>query len=211
MDIFKKIQKSGNPLETARLLLAPLCKKKTNNYIKNCALCSTNHKDRDISYGNPNANILIISDYATDIQEYKDYFKSLLNDSEIDQKDLFFINSVNCVCKRSDGAYRMPSLEEMTKCKRYAKYCIEFVKPRIIISMGATTLNQFTPDNVNIIEHIDNATSYMGIKTLITYSIRDLYNFSELDTENELDNKVNKVVDTFNKAQRYIDFIRKEE
>lgn len=208
-DIFNEIKRSGNPLETARIMLASTCKQKVDSYISNCTLCSTVHKNKQITYGNCNANIMIISDYATDIKEYKEYFKQLLNNSNIDQKDIFIINAVNCICKRSDGKNRMPTIEELTKCKNYTKYCIEFVKPRIIISMGATTLNQFVPDNVNIIEHIDNSTSYCGIKTLVTYSIRDIYNFSEIDSDEELDKKINTIIETFNKAQNYINNIRR--
>lgn len=198
---FKQIIGSDNPLETARVMLAPYNHQKVNDYINNCTLCKNNCKKQN-SYGNSNANILIISDYATDIPEYKEYFKYLLDNSEINQNDIYVTNAVNCICKRSDGESRMPTFTELNNCKRYTEFIIDFVKPRIIISMGATALNQFTPDNVNILENIDKNTCYKGIHTIITYSIRDIFNFDKYDEP--IDDKINEIIDSFNKAQQYI-------
>ena len=74
---FKAIIGSDNPLETARLLLAPYNMQTLNTKVDTCTLCNNVNK-RDASYGNPNARILIITDYATDIQEYKKCFKIYL-------------------------------------------------------------------------------------------------------------------------------------
>ena len=198
---FKSIIGSDNPLETARVILAPYNHKKVNDLISNCMLCN-NNCEKQLTYGNSNANILIISDYATDIPEYADYFKFLLNESNIDQNDIFVVNAVNCVCKRSDGNERIPTFKELSNCKRYSEFVIDFVKPRVIISMGATALNQFTPDNVNILENIDKNTCYKGIHTIITYSVRDLFNF--VDFDEPIDDKINEVIESFNKAQQFI-------
>ena len=198
---FKSIIGSDNPLETARVILAPYNHKKVNDLISNCMLCN-NNCEKQLTYGNSNANILIISDYATDIPEYANYFKFLLDESNIDQNDIFVVNAVNCVCKRSDGNERIPTFKELSNCKRYSEFVIDFVKPRVIISMGATALNQFTPDNVNILENINKNTCYKGIHTIITYSVRDLFNF--VDFDEPIDDKINEVIESFNKAQQFI-------
>ena len=99
---FKAIIGSDNPLETARVLLAPYNMQTLNTKVNKCTLCNDKNK-RDMSYGNPNAHILIITDYATDIQEYKNLFKDLLNRSNIVQSDIFITPSVRCICKRSDN------------------------------------------------------------------------------------------------------------
>jgi uracil-DNA glycosylase family 4 len=198
---FKSIIGSDNPLETARVILAPYNHKRVNDLIDSCSLCNNNCKKR-LTYGNSNANILIISDYATDIPEYDEYFKYLLDNSDIDQNDIYVTNAVNCICKRSDGQERIPTFKELSNCKRYTEFVIDFVKPRVIISMGATSLNQFTPDNVNILENIDKNTCYKGIHTIITYSIRDIFNFEKYDEPT--DDKINDIIESFNKAQQYI-------
>ena len=198
---FKSIIGSDNPLETARVILAPYNHKKVNDLISNCMLCN-NNCEKQLTYGNSNANILIISDSATDIPEYANYFKFLLDESNIDQNDIFVVNAVNCVCKRSDGNERIPTFKELSNCKRYSEFVIDFVKPKVIISMGATALNQFTPDNVNILENINKNTCYKGIHTIITYSVRDLFNF--VDFDEPIDDKINEVIESFNKAQQFI-------
>ena len=198
---FKAIIGSDNPLETARVMLAPYNMQVLNTKINTCTLCSSTN-NKEISYGNPNANILIITDYATDIQEYKDLFKDLLNRSNIVQSDIFITSSVRCICKRSDNKYRLPSYTELKNCKQYTDFTIDFVKPDVIISMGATALNQFIPDNVNFLENVNKDTYYKGIFTLITYSVRDIFNFNKLNEPT--DDKIDHIINILNKAQKYV-------
>ena len=198
---FKYIIGSDNPLETARVLLAPYNMQNINNKISVCNQCANNCK-KSLTYGNPNADILIISDYATDIPDYKKMFNEILEYSKIDKNNIYFINAVSCICKRSDGSNRLPGYTELKNCKQYTEYAIDFVKPKIIISMGATALNQFTPDNVNVLENIEKYTYYKGIYTLITYSVRDIFNFSKLNEPTE--DKIDSIINTFNKAQEFI-------
>ena len=199
--IFKAIIGSDNPLETARVMLAPYNMQVLNTKINTCTLCSSTN-NKEISYGNPNANILIITDYATDIQEYKDLFKDLLNRSNIVQSDIFITSSVRCICKRSDNKYRLPSYTELKNCKQYTDFTIDFVKPDVIISMGATALNQFIPDNVNFLENVNKDTYYKGIFTLITYSVRDIFNFNKLNEPT--DDKIDHIINILNKGQKYV-------
>lgn len=199
---FKYIIGSENPLETARVMLAPYNMKVVNDKISACVLCNNNCK-KNVSYGNPNANILIISDYSTDIQEYKDLFKDILDYSSINQNDIYCTQAVSCICKRTDGQNRLPSYTELKNCKQYTDFIIDFVKPKIIISMGATALNQFTPDNVNILENVSKNSYYKGIFTLITYSVRDIFNFKKMNEST--DDKIDQIIDTLNKAQKMID------
>ena len=198
---FKAIIGSDNPLETARVLLAPYNMQTLNTKVKACTLCSSTNC-KEMSYGNPNANILIITDYATDIQEYKNLFKDLLNRSNIVQSDIFITPSVRCICKRSDNEYRLPSYTELKNCKQYTDFTIDFVKPDVIISMGATALNQFIPDNVNFLENVEKDTYYKGIFTLITYSVRDIFNFRKLNEPT--DDKIDHIINILNKAQKYV-------
>ena len=199
--IFKSIIGSENPLETARVMLAPYNMKVVNDKISACVLCN-NNCEKNISYGNPNASILIISDYSTNMQDYNNLFKELIDYSNLDKNDIYYTQAVNCICKRSDGQNRLPSYTELKNCKQYTDFIIDFVKPKVIISMGATALNQFTPDNVNILENISKNTYYKGIYTLVTYSVRDIFNFQKLNEPT--DDKIDQIIDTFNKAQNMV-------
>lgn len=212
MDKLNKIKASANPLEEARKALAPICSKKMNNCIIRCNKCNTASQSKDIGYGNSDANILIISDYATNNTDYKKYFKELLNNSNINQKDIYCINAVNCICTRKNKEElieRLPSLEELNNCKVYSKYAIDFIKPKIIIIMGAAALNQYSYDNVNLIQNAGADTYICGIKSLVTYSTRDIFNLTKMDNDN-VDDAIEQIINTFNKAQEYIDDLRGE-
>lgn len=203
---FKRIIGSDNPLETARMLLAPYNHQKVNDNIIKCTLCDSQY-ERRLGYGNSNANILIISDYASDIHTYEKLFKEIIDYSIIDKNDIYVTNAVRCICKRSDGNSRMPTYTELNNCKQYTDFIIDFVKPKVIISMGATTLNQFTPDNINLLNNVDKNTYYKGIFTLITYSVRDIFNFQKIGEETE--DKIDSIIKNFNKAQEYIEVNKK--
>lgn len=204
--LYEILVNSSNPLETARKIVAPFCKDRLNEYITNCEDCKTCSKDKVLASGNPDANILIIADNATDKEEVNNFFNELLNYSTIDKKDIFIIHSVSCICKRKDKdtyVERIPSIEEAKNCKYFIDYVIQFVRPRIIISMGATALNQYVP-NSNLIQNIDKVHKYNGIPAIITYSSNDLFTLSEYKTEEESEELVNKVIEAFDKAQKYI-------
>lgn len=202
---FKYIVGSDNPLETARKLLAPYNMQKVNDKIKSCKLCNNNNIKK-LCTGNADADILIILDYASDQKDYEEFFENLLKYSNINKKNIFVTYAVNCVCKRSDGAYRMPSYTELKNCKQYTDFVIDAVKPKVIISMGATSLNQFVPDNVNILDNIDKNTYYKGIHTIITYSVRDIFNFNKLNEPTE--EKIDEIIKSLNNAQEYVNNIK---
>ena len=206
MELLNLLANSDNPLESARKIVAPFCKDRLNEYILNCKDCKTCSNNKVLASGNPDANILIIADNATEKEEVNSFFNELLDYSNIDKKDIFIIHSVSCICKRKDkNEYieRIPSIEEAKNCKYFINYAIQFIRPRIIISMGATALNQYIP-NSNLIQNIDKMYEYNGIPTIITYSSSDLFKLSEIKSEKESEELVNTVINAFNKAQKYI-------
>lgn len=206
MELLNMLINSNNPLESARKIVAPFCKDKLNEYILECKDCKTCSESKILASGNPDANILIIADNATEKEEVNDFFNELLDYSNIDKDDIFIIHSVNCVCKRKDKdnyIERIPSIEEAKNCKYFIDYAIQFIRPRIIISMGATSLNQYIP-NSNLIQNIDKIYEFNGIPTIITYSSNDLFKLSEIKSEDGSQELVNTVINAFNKAQKYI-------
>lgn len=207
MDLYKLLANSDNPLESARKLVAPICKDKLNKYILNCKDCSSccNNK-KSLASGNPDANILIIADNATNKEDVNKLFTDMLDYSSINTNDVFIINSVSCICQRKDKdkyIERLPSLEEAKNCKYFIDYAIQFIRPRIIVSMGATALNQYIP-NTNLAKNINKTYKYNGIPSIITYSANDLYLLSNMLTEEETQNAVDLVIEALDKAQEYI-------
>ena len=203
------ILNTDNPLEAFRILHGDLLVNKLNLLIKDCGDCCTNYQ-KQYYYGNSNANILIINDNATNDKDIIDYFNTLLEMSEIDTDDIFVVNSVSCVTTRKDKGIeiqRIPSKKECNNCKCFLNQAIKIVNPRIIISLGATALNQFIPGS-NLLEYIKTRQVFNGIPTLINYSVKDLFDLTAYKTEDEIQEISCSILETFNEAAKYIQSIK---
>lgn len=209
LNLFEQ-QQFSNPLEEARKIVAPLCMKSLNDLIINCNDCN-NTFDKQIAYGNPNANIMIINDVATNNEDVKEYFNTLLDIAEINKNDLFIINSVSCVCQRkrqNEYEDRLPSLNEVNNCKYFIDYAIQFVRPRIIISMGATALSMFNKD-MTFLDAKNKFLQYNGIKTLVSFSVKDIFDLSKFQTEEENQVVADEVLNNLILAKEYVNNIRR--
>lgn len=176
-----------------------------NNKIKACAKCDNNfcHK---CYYGNANAKVLIINDNATNDKEIIDYYNDLLEMSDLDINDVLQVYAVSCVTTRKDKEniiQRLPSKKECNNCKEYLNEVIDIIKPKVIISLGATALNQFMPGS-NLLDYINTKQVFNGIPTLINYSIKDLFNLSAYKTYEETNEISTSILRTFNDAAKYI-------
>lgn len=203
------ILNTDNPLEAFRILHGDLLVNKLNLLIKDCGDCCTNYQ-KQYYYGNSNANILIINDNATNDKDIIDYFNTLLEMSEINTDDIFVVNSVSCVTTRKDKGIeiqRIPSKKECNNCKCFINQAIKIVNPRIIISLGATALNQFIPGS-NLLEYINTKQVFNGIPTLINYSVKDLFDLTAYKTEDEIQEISCSILETFNEAAKYIQSIK---
>ena len=64
-------------------------------------------------------------------------------------------------------------------------------------------MNQFIP-NSNLLEYINTTQIFNGIPTLINYSIKDLFNLCSYKSDDEIKEISSSILDTFNKAAKYI-------
>lgn len=211
-NLFRKLN-LDNPLEFARKLLAPLCKEKLNQHIISCNDCKTaKNCKKNLPKGNPDANILIIDDNATDDNEINEYTLNLLNIAGLTLKDVFIINSVSCVLKRelnSETIIRLPNRQESKNCKYFVDFAIDFVKPRYIIILGATGHDQFKSKEYFLNVSGCNREPIKGIPTAVTYSSKDIYNMLEYEDEDKINDFANEIVDTFKNAKEYIDSLER--
>lgn len=209
--IFKKMN-LNNPLEYTRKILAPICKEKLIEQIKNCNDCPTcSNCIKKVPIGNSNANIMIINDNATDDESINEYLIELLKTAEIDLNDVFIINSINCVLKKDfneTSIIRLPNRNEIKNCKYFLDYAIEFVKPRVIIVMGATSFSMYKPNKI-IEDYKNNFTEIKGIKAIVSHSIKDLYYMLEYMSEEEINQKTQEVLDNLIKANKYLNTLKR--
>ena len=210
-NLFEDLIRSDNPLESARLVVAPYCKQKLQRYILECNKCNLQF-EKKVCFGNANANILIINDIATDNTDLENYFQYILDNSNIDQSDLFIINSVSCVCKRKEKDKYVPVLptyEVVKECKHFVDYAVKFVNPRIIIVMGATALNQYCLQDVELEKWVDeNPKCYFyNTPTIVTYSINKVFELTNYNKELAKE-KLHHIVSTLDNSQQYINSIK---
>ena len=199
------ILNNNNPLDEFRKRNGQELIINLNNKIKVCAKCDNNfcHK---CYYGNANAKVLIINDNATNDKEIIEYYNDLLEMSDLDINDVLQVYAVSCVTTRKDKEniiQRLPSKKECNNCKEYLNEVIDIIKPKVIISLGATALNQFMPGS-NLLDYINTKQVFNGIPTLINYSIKDLFNLSAYKTYDETNEISTSILRTFNDAAKYI-------
>ena len=154
-----------------------------------------------------------IAGNATNKEDVNDFFDELLDYSDINKNDVFIIHSVSCVCTRNDKGEeveRLSSINESKNCKYFTDYVLQFVRPRIIVSMGATALNQYLPNSI-LKEYIGKIVNFNGIPAIITYSASDLFLLAEYIDEDELQKLTDNTVEYLDMAQKYINDKRKGE
>lgn len=206
-NIFKKLD-LDNPLEFARTILAPLCKEKLNYNIANCKDCKTccDFKRKE-AIGNPNANILIIDDNATDDKAIDDYTMNIIEAAGLSLKDVFIVNSISCILKRTfhgEEIIRNATHKESKNCKYFVDHAIDFVKPRVIIIMGASGLAMYNKD-VTLEQVVGSYIEVKGIKTMVTYSAKGLFTMLENMEEDEVNDIAENVLTHVASAAHYVD------
>ena len=180
-----------------------------NNKILNCTKCD-NEFCHKCYRGSMHAKVLIINDNATNDEDIIKYYNDLIEMSELNNSDILEVFAVSCVTTRKDKdnvIQRLPSKKECGNCKQYLNEIIDAVKPKIIISLGATALNQFIPGS-NLLEYINTKQVFNGIPTLINYSVKDLFDLTAYKSEDEIQDISCSILNTFNEAAQYIKAIR---
>lgn len=128
-----------------------------NKDISTCYLCDLS-KSRSQSmsgFGNPNADIMII-DYCVSHNDdsTNSYYsgrsgeilkKMITNVLSLHVEDIYFTHAIKCKPLNSN----LPSSSEWDSCKNYLFSQIEFVKPKIIITLGQEAYAKVTSQNDN--------------------------------------------------------------
>ena len=196
---------SDNPLDDFRKQNRQELMAILNNKISNCSKCNNDYCHK-CYLGNVDAQVMIINDSATNDKEILEYYYDLLDMSDLNPNDVIQVFAVSCITTRKDKddiVQRLPSKKECNNCKQYLNEVIDIVKPKVIISLGATALNQFMP-NSNLLEYINTTQVFNGIPTLINYSIKDLFNLCSYKTLDEIDEISSSILNTLNNAAKYI-------
>jgi len=130
--------------ETSQNKTATTLKELTQS-ISTCHLCdlSKSRTQSMCGVGNPNANLMIIDfSVSTSEDSQNSYYagrsgeilkKMIENVLKLDVNDVYFTHAVKCKTLNSN----IPSTSEFNSCKSYLFSQIEFVKPKVIVTLGS--------------------------------------------------------------------------
>lgn len=209
MSILEEIKQVNpdNPLEYCRQIIAPFAIDKLNDIISSCNECRTACCDnKRLFSGNPNANFMLVTDHATNDKQVYEYLDNIIKQAGIDTNDVFYANSVNCVNIRKFGdteIVRSPSSTEIDNCKLFIRHAIDVVKPRMLILMGASSLNIFDKNSC-LVEEINSWKHIYGIPVITTFSAQDIFAFSQTMDEEMLQEKASTLLRDLMKANMYL-------
>lgn len=174
-----------NPISFVHNIVKPLAKGKLDTYIQNCNDCNICNCTKTLTKGNPNASILIIGESSSEDQQEQEYgepfennsgeiLKAVLNKLNINQDELFYINSVNCFPHRMHGDLqikRSPTKTERTNCKVFLDYALNMVQPLLIICLGSVATNGINEEigKQSITKIRGQYFSYRGNNVMPTY------------------------------------------
>ena len=123
--------------------------------ISTCHLCDLS-KSRTQSmsgFGNPNADLMII-DFSVSLNEdtQNSYYcgrtgetliKMIENVLNLNKNNVYFTHAIKCKPLNSNK----PSLSEWDSCKRYLLTQIDFIKPKIIVTLGKDVYHKITKED----------------------------------------------------------------
>ena len=125
--------------------------------ISTCHLCDLS-KSRSQSmsgFGNPNADIMIIDYCVSSIEDNTNSYYSgrsgeiltnmIQNVLKLKIEDVYFTHAVKCKTLNSNT----PSNSEWDSCKDYLFSQIEFVKPKVVVTLGKDAYAKVTSENDN--------------------------------------------------------------
>lgn len=194
--ILSEVIKSGtsNPMQYVRNITKKLDMINLNQLISSCSECKKPCK-KSFAHGNHNASVMVIGEYQTienktdKILPFKpmDMLSKVLELNNINQEDVFYINSVSCSPYKEYGneiEQSIPGRKEVENCKYFVEYAIEFVQPEIIFLMGAIPLNMFKTTSSDAVR--GTWLNVKGVPAMPTYNPLDLYNYRIKGVEEDI-------------------------
>ena len=130
--------------------------------IKNCHLCdlSKSRQQSMSGYGNENASLFILDYQVSQAQDNTNSYyagrsgETLKNMIEkvltYSVNDIYLTHAVKCKPLQSNK----PSVSEWNSCKSYLFSQLEFIKPKVIVTLGADAYTHLTNDSKENFENV---------------------------------------------------------
>ena len=156
--------------------------------ITSCHLCDLS-KSRSQSmsgFGSENAELFIVDYIVSQAQDSTNSYynarsgetlkKMIENVVKIDVKDAYLTHAIKCKPLQSNK----PSPSEWNSCKNYLFSQIEFIKPKVIVTLGPEAYSHLTGDNENFENVRGHVIDYKNYKLIPIYHPQYLLRNPEL-------------------------------
>lgn len=154
--------------------------------VRACTLCprmSSSARVLNYSAGNPHADIVFVGEAPgrlgadeTEIPFHGDKsghnFEDLLNFAGIDRSQIFVTNAVLCNPKDANGNNSTPTAHEANNCSGFLRKQIEFVNPKLVVSLGAIALKSLglvQSHNLDLSTHVRTIHPWLGRQLVPLY------------------------------------------
>ena len=147
------------------------------NIVQNCHLCQLSKTRKNVVFGegNKNADIMFIGEGpgATEDETGKPFVgkagelltKIIENVLFLQREQVYIANIVKCRPPNN----RVPTPNEVESCLPYLLKQINLIKPKIIITLGATAYNNLTNDKTSISKIRGEVLSFGNAKLIPTF------------------------------------------
>jgi DNA polymerase len=145
--------------------------------ISTCHLCdlSKSRSQSMYGYGNIDADLMVV-DYSVSLSEdsQNNYYvgksgetlkKMIENVLELKTSDVYFTHQIKCKPLNSNT----PSASEWESCKPYLWAQIEFIKPKVIVTLGKSAYENLTGENENFESVRGHVIDYKSYKLVPIY------------------------------------------
>ncbi len=172
---------------------------KIKKEVQHCCACDL-HKTRNnvvFSDGSSSAKIILIGEAPGENEDKTGLpfvgragklLDEILIRAKVDrQKDLYIINTLKCRPPQN----RKPTKEEKKSCEKYLKAQIDFVKPKVILLCGSTSLESFLDKSLKISKSRGQIFEKDGIKFIPIFHPSYLLRFHSWDKDSNRDLTIN--------------------
>ena len=157
--------------------------------IQNCHLCDLSKSRRQSmsGYGNTNANLVIIDYLVSQTQDDADNYyvgrsgetlkKMIENVLHSSVDDIYLTHTIKCKPLQSNK----PSPSEWNSCKSYLFAQLDFIQPKVIVTLGEEAYAHLTNDSADNFENVrGHVINYKNYKLVPIYHPQFLLRNPEL-------------------------------
>jgi len=156
--------------------------------ITTCYLCdlSKSRTQSMVGYGNENADLMFIDFTVSQAQDNSNTYytgrsgvslqKMIENVLGLNIEDVYFTHAIKCKSLQSN----VPSSSEWDSCKNHLYSQIDFIKPKIIVTLGKDAYTKVTSDNENFENVRGHVIDFKSYKLIPIYHPQYLLRNPEL-------------------------------